>query len=79
MSFSVKVITSPNIALIKYWGKIDEENIIPLNESISITLNQRDFNTETVVRKREGDVDKDLFILNDKLIILLSFLNFILF
>jgi diphosphomevalonate decarboxylase len=36
-----------NIALIKYWGKEDEENIIPLNNSISLTLDMDEFFTET--------------------------------
>ena len=36
-----------NIALIKYWGKEDEVNIIPLNNSISITLDIDQFYTET--------------------------------
>ena len=27
-----------NIALIKYWGKVDEKLIIPANSSLSITI-----------------------------------------
>jgi mevalonate pyrophosphate decarboxylase len=31
--------TSPiNIALVKYWGKVHEELIIPANSSLSITI-----------------------------------------
>ena len=36
MKSSYKV--APNIALIKYLGKCDEDLIIPLNGSLSITL-----------------------------------------
>ena len=38
-----------NIALIKYWGKDDEELITPLNNSISLTLDTNTFYTETKV------------------------------
>lgn len=36
-----------NIALIKYWGKADKEFIIPMNNSLSLTLDA--FYTETMV------------------------------
>ncbi|EAC9455120.1 diphosphomevalonate decarboxylase, partial [Listeria monocytogenes] len=36
-----------NIALIKYWGKQDETFILPMNNSLSLTLDA--FYTETTV------------------------------
>ena len=42
--------TAPvNIAVIKYWGKSDEERIIPVNSSLSVTLNQDSMRSLTTV------------------------------
>jgi diphosphomevalonate decarboxylase len=42
--------TSPiNIALVKYWGKVDEELIIPANSSLSITINKDDLCSKTKI------------------------------
>lgn len=64
MSQSIKIIKANskgpiNIALIKYWGKQDEENIIPLNNSISITLNMEDFYTETIAEIKYKKEDEN--------------------
>lgn len=48
-----------NIALIKYWGKKDEINVIPYNSSLSITLDN--LYTETTISESE----EFKFILND--------------
>ena len=37
----------PNIALVKYWGKADEELILPAAGSLSLTLDH--FETTTTV------------------------------
>lgn len=50
-----------NIALIKYWGKRDEQLILPMNNSLSVTLDG--FFTETTVHFRE-DLETDSFTLN---------------
>lgn len=42
-----------NIALIKYWGKSDEKEVIPLNDSLSITLDMENMFTETTVHIEE--------------------------
>ena len=44
---SGKARAHTNIALIKYWGKADETYIIPMNNSLSVTLDR--FYTETKV------------------------------
>lgn len=51
-----------NIALIKYWGKRDEELFLPMNSSLSITLDS--FYTITNV-EFSMNFNKDVFILNN--------------
>jgi diphosphomevalonate decarboxylase len=48
-TFSVTVSSPTNIALIKYWGKRDSKLNLPINSSVSVTLNQRDLRTVTTV------------------------------
>ena len=50
-----------NIALVKYWGKEDEELIIPQNNSLSLTLDH--FYTDTTVQF-DPDLTADQFTLN---------------
>lgn len=51
-----------NIALIKYWGKRNEELFLPMNSSLSITLDH--FYTVTTV-EFSPEFDKDTFLLNN--------------
>lgn len=53
-----------NIALIKYWGKKNEELILPMNNSLSLTLDA--FYTETEVIFSDSFTD-DLFYLDHEL------------
>jgi diphosphomevalonate decarboxylase len=46
---SVTCQASPNIALIKYWGKRNEELILPDNDSLSITLDLNDMHSYTTI------------------------------
>ncbi|HLR64647.1 MAG TPA: diphosphomevalonate decarboxylase [Pseudogracilibacillus sp.] len=52
-----------NIALIKYWGKRNEELILPTNNSLSVTLDG--FYTETTVTF-DDSLSEDHFLLNEK-------------
>ncbi|MGC8687765.1 MAG: diphosphomevalonate decarboxylase [Candidatus Micrarchaeia archaeon] len=58
----VTAIATPNIALIKYWGKADEKLIIPQNSSISITLGEK-LNTKTSI-VFSSKLDEDVFYIN---------------
>jgi diphosphomevalonate decarboxylase len=53
-----------NIALIKYWGKRDETLFLPMNSSLSITLDK--FYTTTTVQFC-NDLTNDIFLLNGHL------------
>lgn len=56
-----KVRAHTNIALIKYWGKKNEELILPLNNSLSLTLDA--FYTETSV-EFDSSLEEDVFYLD---------------
>lgn len=62
---SGKARAHTNIALIKYWGKADETYIIPMNNSLSVTLDR--FYTETKVTFDES-YPKDTLILNGQVV-----------
>lgn len=46
---SVTCQASPNIAVIKYWGKRNSELILPDNDSLSLTLDVKDMHSYTTV------------------------------
>ena len=56
---------SPNIALIKYWGKRNERLILPHNSSLSITFDHKALRTVTSVMFSKR-LKKDIFYLDGK-------------
>ncbi|KAK4476091.1 hypothetical protein MN116_001314 [Schistosoma mekongi] len=61
----VQVTCPVNIALLKYWGKVDELNIFPLTSSISLTLNHSHVGSRTTVFTKNG-LKQSQFKLNGK-------------
>lgn len=53
-----------NIALIKYWGKRNDELILPMTDSLSLTLDA--FYTDTLVM-RDSQIERDYLFINDQL------------
>jgi len=54
---------APNIALIKYWGKSDQSLILPLNGSLSITLDNNVISTRTTIMLlSQKDIDEFSFL-----------------
>nr|CAG4637255.1 EOG090X0AX4 [Ceriodaphnia reticulata] len=62
---SCTCIAPINIAVIKYWGKSDEEQIIPLNDSISVTLDTDYMFTKTTATIGP-ELTEDSIILNNQ-------------
>jgi diphosphomevalonate decarboxylase len=63
LSFLVTCSAPVNIAVVKYWGKRDEEKILPVNSSLSGTLHQDDLKSTTTIMADER-FDKDRIWLN---------------
>uniref|UniRef100_A0A7N0ZSD2 Diphosphomevalonate decarboxylase n=1 Tax=Kalanchoe fedtschenkoi TaxID=63787 RepID=A0A7N0ZSD2_KALFE len=68
---TVTARTPTNIAVIKYWGKRDEKLILPVNDSISVTLDPDHLCTTTTVAVSPS-FDKDRIWLNGEEISLSS-------
>ncbi|XP_058971692.2 diphosphomevalonate decarboxylase [Pocillopora verrucosa] len=54
-----------NIAIIKYWGKRNEQLILPLNSSLSVTLDKKELHSSTTVAVSE-DFSEDCIWLNGR-------------
>jgi len=65
MSIISSSIAAPNIALVKYWGKRDNRLKLPLNDSISMTLDTNTLASKTTIMIG-GRLPKDIFVLNGK-------------
>jgi len=65
MSKSVKVRAHTNLALVKYWGKKDEELFLPYNSSISMTLDSFYTDTEVTLLEPEPNIENE-FLFNEK-------------
>ena len=63
MAQQLTVASPTNIAVIKYWGKRDGKYNLPINSSVSITINQADLRTVTSVTVSK-DFPKDRLWLN---------------
>ncbi|AOL16484.1 diphosphomevalonate decarboxylase [Sulfolobus sp. A20] len=63
---SVTVTAPSNIAIVKYWGKRGDEKLnLPLNSSISITLDEQLSVTTTISLNKD---EKDVIIVNGKIL-----------
>ncbi|CAH2092721.1 unnamed protein product [Euphydryas editha] len=62
MSDIVTVIAPVNIAVIKYWGKRDEKLILPLNDSVSATLDTSVMCAKTSVCARPDILENEIWL-----------------
>lgn len=61
----VTCVAPVNIALIKYWGKRDEDLVLPINSSLSVTLDE-DVMCSRTTAELSADFGDDLLVLNGK-------------
>ncbi|SPP86476.1 diphosphomevalonate decarboxylase [Drosophila guanche] len=65
--FSVTCIAPVNIAIVKYWGKRHEELILPINDSISMTLGTNELCAKTTIAASEGFQHNRMWLNDDEL------------
>lgn len=65
VSMKATAIANTNIALVKYWGKRNEELVLPYNSSISLTLNN--LSTTTTV-EFSRNLPHNEFVINNRLL-----------
>jgi diphosphomevalonate decarboxylase len=78
----IKVVAPINIALVKYWGKRNDELMLPLNDSISVTIDA--LYAETCVRIVDDDTTtnaQDEVVINGKVCFVCAYVlcSFVLF
>ena len=47
----VTAVAPVNIAVVKYWGKRDEARILPINDSVSVTLSGDQMHAKGTIRE----------------------------
>ncbi|XP_034477291.1 diphosphomevalonate decarboxylase [Drosophila innubila] len=63
--FSATCVAPVNMALVKYWGKRNEELILPINDSISMTLDANEMSAKTTVCASESFKENRMWLNGD--------------
>jgi diphosphomevalonate decarboxylase len=63
---------APNIATIKYWGKLEQKYNIPLNGSLSVTLDRNSIRSSTKITLYEPDIVTEELLLIDNISFVLN-------
>ncbi|KAL7735271.1 hypothetical protein ACLKA6_017979 [Drosophila palustris] len=64
--FSATCVAPVNMALVKYWGKRNEELILPINDSISMTLDANEMSAKTTVTASESFKENRMWLNNEE-------------
>ena len=66
LELKVTYRSSPNIAWVKYWGKYDEDYILPINDSLGVTLNSSDIFTVTTISFSQKNKENKVILNNQE-------------
>ncbi|EDW01104.1 diphosphomevalonate decarboxylase [Drosophila grimshawi] len=64
--FTATCVAPVNMALVKYWGKRNEELILPINDSISMTLDANEMCAKTTVAASESFKENRMWLNGDE-------------